>query len=141
MAKRKPAKAECEHCGRTYRKCRRNVHTQKYCLHEACVRARQRQRQRRHYREKYRCDGAFREAERARCSEHLRQRRAAVRAAKDPHGAKESAPNLQLVLLGVMGALTDAQDPTAAQASMRRFERRGQRLSVSAPLARGAPPG
>ena len=132
-------KATCEHCGRTYRKCRYNVHSQKYCLHEECVRARKQDRQRRSYNKRYREDGAFREAEQERCRQN--RRRAAESAPCVEPASSDPPLNWDLVVLGMAGMLTDQTDPTATWDSVRSWEQRGQRLAINQPLARGAPSG
>lgn len=137
MAKRPGPKAECGRCGRSYRKCRRNRHTQKYCLHEACVRERTRERQRRYYRNKYEADETFAEAERERCGKSLKARREALR--EDPELAPQPPPDVMMTILGIVGSLTDAKDAQEVTESLRRFEERGRRVAVFAPLARGAP--
>ena len=60
-------------------------------------------------------------------------------AATDDKLPPDRSWNLEIIVLGMVGGLTDAEDPAAAQASLQQFERRGQRLAVFAPLLRGAP--
>jgi len=81
----------------------------------------------------------FAEAERKRCGENLKARRKKAETAEASEAKSEAHANLELVVQGMLGSLTDADDATAIRESLRLFERRGQRLAVFTPLARGAP--
>mgnify|MGYP000851631242 FL=1 len=138
MAKRKKT-ISCARCGRIEKRCRRNPDTHIFCRHEDCVRERKRERQRKSQKRKYREDKVFAEAERKRCGENLKARRKKAETAEASEAKSEAHANLELVVLGMLGSLTDADDATAIRESLRLFERRGQRLAVFTPLARGAP--
>ena len=129
----------CARCGRIERRCRRNPDTHIFCRHEDCVRERKRERQRKFQKRKYRDDKVFAEAERKRCGENLKARRKKAKMVEASEAKSQPHANLELVVLGMLGALTDADDVTAVRESLRLFERRGQRLAIFAPLARGAP--
>ncbi len=138
MAKRKKTIC-CARCGRAERRCRRNPDTHIFCRNEDCVRERKRERQRKSQKRKYREDKVFAEAERKRCGENLKARRKKVKAAEAIEAKSQTHVSLELVVLGMLSSLTDADDAAAVRESLRLFERRGQSLAIFAPLARGAP--
>ena len=138
MARKRPGpEAECECCKCIYRKDPRNARSQRYCTRPDCVRIRKRLRQNASYKAKYRNDKEFQQSERARCGKSLKLRREAARQLAAAHPPRQPW-NWELVVLGIIRCLTDAGDPTAAEASLRHFERTGQPLAATTPLGRGA---
>lgn len=131
MSKKLP---RCAACGRAFRPNHYNVHSQIYCTHPDCVRARKRERQRRSYNRRYRDDPDFREQECRRAAAGNRQRRAAAKAARDgPDAAAGAAPNLELqhLITGFVSHLAHSDDPAVVCELMSGYADRGRRLAAA----------
>ena len=120
----------CEWCGRGYERCAFNGHHQKYCREDSCVRERKRARQRPWYKNKYRSDPVFREAEQERCLKALQARRQEAPSNADPTEKSPSAQMLFFILTGLLAQLADSDDAGALAETSRALGRRGQHLAV-----------
>ena len=139
MATRKKS-AICEDCGRKYLKCRFNKLHQKYCTNKRCVTKRRQERQRQRYRRNYRNDKDFADAERERCRNGIRKRRADARETLDEVSADDTQMpiNIQLLARGLLSQWIDSKNPTEVEEVARRLEKRGQQLAIATVSVRGA---
>lgn len=126
----------CEHCSRTFTPCPFNKHSQVYCTHPDCRLERARARKREWYKENYRKNAEFQEAERQRCQKGLRQRRQKAREKPPPPptSALESV-SIHLLIAGLLAQSLDTVDRHDVLYLAREYESRGQGLTTGTAVA------